>query len=77
MKATAVMISAIGLACITGCESQSQPTSSQNSTMATPYTSGSGVSSSGFNSKPRFYTGPNGNPDAAPATQPAAHDDKD
>jgi hypothetical protein len=39
--------------------------------MATPYTAGTGVSSSSYESHPRFYTGPNGSGEQAPVTQPS------
>lgn len=55
-----------------GCESTNQPNASQNASLASPYEAGSGVSSSGYNSKPRFYTGPNGTNDQAPSTQAAS-----
>lgn len=56
-----------------GCSSgdPSQP-SQANAAQSQPYNPGTGVSSSSFDRHPRFYTGPNGQPDPSPATQPAS-----
>jgi len=69
---TSCIALAIGVL-LCGCESGKQPDASQNASMASPYEAGSGVSSSGYNSRPRFYTGPNGANGQAPSTQPASH----
>jgi len=71
VRVSCVMFAVSGLLLV-GCESANQPGASQNSALASPYQAGSGVSSSGFNSKPRFYTGPNGTNERAASTQPAS-----
>lgn len=50
-----------------GCES-STPDASQNAALRPNYSEGTGVSSSGYDTHPRFYTGANS---AAPTTQPS------
>jgi hypothetical protein len=68
-----VSIALLGTVFLSGCESNQQPNASQNTAVAAPYQEGTGVSSSGYNVKPRFYTGPNGTNDQSPSTQPAGH----
>jgi hypothetical protein len=58
---------------VAGCSSNDQPQPSPaNSAQSQPYSPGTGVSSSSFDRHPRFYTGPNDQPDQSPATQPAS-----
>jgi hypothetical protein len=63
----------LGTLFLCGCETNQQPDASRNAAMAAPYQEGTGVGSSGYNVKPRFYTGPNGANDQSPSTQPAGH----
>ena len=54
-----------------GCSANDRPQSSEaNSAQSAPYTPGTGVASSSFDRHPRFYTGPNGEQQQAPPTQP-------
>ncbi|HSU69219.1 MAG TPA: hypothetical protein VLJ39_20205 [Tepidisphaeraceae bacterium] len=62
-----------GLVAVGGCSSEPQGNPGEaNAAESQPYAAGTGVSSSSFERHPRFYTGPDGEPSAAPTTQPAS-----
>lgn len=65
-----------GFLTLSGCESMNTPSGpgarQANASESAHYAPGTGVGSSSFDRHPRFYTGPNSEEQAPPATQPAA-----
>jgi hypothetical protein len=65
---TGLVMALAACGCSTG---EQQQGSEANAAQSQPYSPGTGVSSSSFDRHPRFYTGPNGQQEQSPATQPA------